>query len=199
MPLPNLPAMCRARNSHRVQIHIRTLATPTFDYTRSVQMARAIYANAGIDFRIMSELCPAISNPTFDLSTINGTCEWGQFNAEQAELHRLGAPGASGVTVFIVGDIVEPATATAAERHLNGCAGHSPQKPTAIVSATGTIYTMAHEVGHVLLGSDFTPVHSTDTRNIMIGGTWQIPAGAIAYFTEAQRSKMLLSPFVMPI
>lgn len=192
-PFDEMPAVCQARNTKSVSIHIRTLAMPKFDYRKSIEMAKLIYGNIGVAFNVMSELCPVVSGTsTIDLSVIDGQCKWNQFNPEQSDLYSRAKPGSGGITVFIVGGIRESPTKT-----LAGCAGHAPGKPTAVVSVEkGTIFTIAHEVGHVLLTSTYSPVHSTDTKNIMISGTWQIPAGTIPYFTEGQRQQILKSPLL---
>mgnify|MGYP000871073458 CR=1 FL=1 len=194
MPSPSeMPAVCQARNTKAVSIHIRTLAAPMFEYSRAIAMAKMIYGNIGVAFNIASEMCPSLDTTSnVDLSEVNGMCAWNQFNPEQSDLYSRAHPGSGGVTVFIVGAIRETPGNT-----LAGCAGHAPGKPTAVVSAAaGTIYTIAHEVGHVLLGSAYSPVHATDIRNIMIGGTWQIPANAIPYFTEGQRQQILRNPLL---
>lgn len=191
--LNDMPAICQARNTKAISIHVRTLATPGFDYSRAISMARMIYGNIGVAFNVMSEFCPAMSDSSsVDLSIVDGNCSWDQFNTEQTDLYSRARPGSSGITVFIVGGIREDAG-----NSLAGCAGHAPGKPAAVVSASaGTIFTIAHEVGHVLLGSGYTPVHSADTSNIMISGTWRIPTGAIPYFTENQRQQILRSPLL---
>lgn len=178
--------------SKRVIIHVRSLAAPTYSYTESVRQAELIYGNIGILFQINSELCPALSAAAdVELAVIDGACKWDQFNTEQTDLYAMGQPGPNGVTVFIVGGIRQPDGST-----LSGCAGHAVGKPSAVVSASGTVYTMAHEVGHVLLGSTFTPVHTTDNSNVMVNGTFHIAAGTTPSFSAAQRAQILKSPLL---
>ena len=49
--------------------------------------------------------------------------------------------GANEIAVYFVRSTVPP---------FNGCAAHPPGKPSAAVVQTGTQWTFAHEVGHVL-------------------------------------------------
>ena len=50
---------------------------------------------------------------------------------------------------------------------LLGCGGHLPGKPACIVGSQAARYSTAHEVGHVLLGSGFNPVHDPLISNLM--------------------------------
>lgn len=48
------------------------------------------------------------------------------------------------------------------------------------------MYTLAHELGHVLLTSEFSPVHESSNSNIMVNGTHNSPAGSSPTFNAAQ-------------
>jgi hypothetical protein len=54
--------------------------------------------------------------------------------------------------------------------------------------------TMAHEVGHTLLGSDFLPVHVADSANLMCEAA--VCTGKPAYFSVAQLNKLFKSKLV---
>lgn len=194
--LSNFPAACQVRNTKAVSIHVRTLAAPAFSYSKAIAIAKQVYSDIGVAFNVLTELCPVVADePAIDLTEIDGQCDWDKFNAEQESLYKRASPGATGITVFIVGGIRKTNGSA-----LAGCAGHAPSKPAAIVSADkGTVYTIAHEVGHVLLGPKYTPVHTNDVKNIMINGTHKIPMGTITYFTEGQRQQILKSTFLANI
>src|SRR5207248_2911614 len=66
------------------------------------------------------------------------------------------------IMVYFVNDIQETDGS-----QLNGCAGHKPGEPAVVVSSTANKYDMAHEVGHVLLGPRFRPVHHPSSVNLM--------------------------------
>jgi hypothetical protein len=59
---------------------------------------------------------------------------------------------------------------------IGGCGGHIANRPACIVCADAGPWDTAHEVGHVLLGPWFAPVHEDDTSNLM--------------FSISQRSKV---------
>lgn len=170
----------------RIQIHIYSLRSPRWDYSWAIEYAEQLYGSNGIYFDIRTAVCPVISEADdVALNVVDGTCRWDQSNTEQDRLHTaVGLGSYQGIAVFIVGGINNNGST------ISGCAGHKPSKPTAVVSATGTNYTLAHEVGHVLLGSDYSPVHTSSTSNIMIGGTWQIPNGTRPTFNNNQVAEL---------
>ena len=164
-------------------VNIFSLALPAFDYNKAITFAEKLYGSNGIYFDIRQELCLALSAAQqTKLAVIDGECKWDQNNAEQDDLFNLvkGRVG-TGISVFIVGGINTDGANT-----LAGCAGHNPAKPAVVVSATGTMYTLAHELGHVLLTSTYSPVHETITSNIMINGTHKIPANSSPTFNVSQ-------------
>ncbi|MBK8182946.1 MAG: hypothetical protein IPK63_08600 [Candidatus Competibacteraceae bacterium] len=171
-------------------VNIFTLAAVKFDYNKSITFAEKLYGSNGIYFDIRQQLCLALTETQqTKLAVIDGQCKWDQNNAEQDDLFELvkGRVGA-GISIFIVGGINTDGKTT-----LAGCAGHSPSKPAAVVSATGTMYTLAHELGHVLLTSTFSPVHETSNSNIMVNGTHNIPADSFPTFNATQIKQILKS------
>jgi hypothetical protein len=173
-----------------VHATIYTLALPQFDYHKAVEFTEKLYGSNGIYVSWGFGQCLALSEAQeIKLKVIDGTCKWDQNNSEQDDLYNLvKARNPSGILIFIVGGIKTDATKT-----LAGCAGHEPSKPAAVVSATGTMYTMAHELGHVLLTSSYSPVHETSTSNIMVNGTHRIPAGSSPTFNASQITQIMKS------
>ena len=185
--------------SHRLPVHIYTLAPPkSFSYLWSVTFAEKAYGSVGIWFNVVRALCPVIKKEHIvKLKRLDTTNQWDENSDEQDLLLRtLGLGAYKGVAIFIVASIWD----TEDRESLAGGAGHKPSKPAALVSATdGTDYTMAHEVGHVLLGSDWRPVHTTVNSNIMIGGTWQIPNKSAPTFNSDQVSEMKKSRYLQTL
>lgn len=173
-----------------LSVNIFTLAAVKFDYFKAIEFAEKLYGSNGIYFDIRQGLCLALSEAQqVKLQVIDGACKWDQNNAEQDDLFNLVKDRVtSGISIFIVGGIKTDATTT-----ISGCAGHSPSKPAAVVSATGTMYTLAHELGHVLLTSSHSPVHETSTSNIMVNGTHKIPANSFPTFNKTQIKQILKS------
>ena len=62
-----------------------------------------------------------------------------------------------------------------------------------MLAANAKKYDMAHEVGHVLLGSSFTPVHTSDSKNVMVSvpGSPKTPLT----FTPDQLTQIRKSPY----
>ena len=80
---------------------------------------------------------------------------------------------------------------------LNGCASHPANAPAVAVAATGSPWTCAHEVGHVLLGN-LTPTHSGSKSNLMFRSTNQITS-VIPGLSEVQVRQMRKSPLCLRI
>lgn len=70
-----------------------------------------------------------------------------------------------------------------------GCGGHAPGKPACIVASDGSQWTTAHEVGHVLLGSEFSLVHDGSSGNLMFSSTPGITANPPS-LTDAQVARI---------
>lgn len=162
----DLARVAAGRTQKHLDIHISTLNPPRFDYGAAIRFALDLYGAIGIQLRIRTEICPALSEADATrLAVINGDCHWNQFNTEQDDLYaRAGIrASASGVRIFFVGGLVELDGGS-----LKGCAGHAPGKPSCVIDSNiATIFTLSHELGHVLLTSSYSPVHHTSTSNIM--------------------------------
>ena len=81
---------------------------------------------------------------------------------------------------------------------LNGCAGHAPAKAAVVVAASGSPWTLGHELGHVLLGPGFLPVHATDSTNLMFSPTASITASPPS-LTPDQATTMRASKFCLAV
>ena len=87
-------------------------------------------------------------------------CEWEITSGDFAEVQRLGGfVAATDIVVYYVNRFATPG--------LLGCGGHLPGRPACILAASAARYSTAHEVGHVMLGSSFSPVHDSAISNLM--------------------------------
>ena len=130
------------------------------------------------------------------LNVIDGQCLWGQENDDQRTLFAAGG-GRSGVMVtdimvYFVNNIRKPDSTP-----LNGCAGHKPALPAVVVAAGGSWWTMAHQVGHVLLGPHFNPVHEPKSVYVMFIPTQSITA-TLPGLTEADCPRDAAQPVLLP-
>jgi hypothetical protein len=136
-----------------VRLHIKVLSTPTIAIDRMVVAMQQVYEAVGIRVH-------RVSTETLNLPLLNdvdvGTCTMGNTTTEQNQLfgNRNNAWG-SDVVVYFVRSTV-PA--------FNGCAAHPAGRPGAVVASVATIWTMAHEVGHVL-----GLAHVSDNNRLMTG------------------------------
>lgn len=120
---------------------------------------------------------------------LDGSCAWKISFGEYAQLQRLGPTvPANAIIVYFIDRFSQA---------LNGCGGHLPNRPACIVARAGTQWCAAHEVGHVLLTSNFSPVHINDASNLM--HPVDIARSATPGLTQAQVTRIKSSPLCTPI
>ena len=173
--------------THKVRVHFRALATTDQPFERLLATAQSVYSQYGIKFEYASGesmgLTPA---ETAKFQQIDGTCSWSITGGEYAELQSMGGSVPSNEVIVFFAPRFASAT-------LRGCGGHMPNRPACIVAAHGTRYTMAHEVGHVLLTSSFRPVHHSSTDNLMFSDTGGI-SSRVPTLSDAQVTQIKKSP-----
>lgn len=143
-----------------VHLHLKVLMEPTrFSRDQMVAAMRQVYEVHGIGVNIAS--VEFLNLPALvDLEV--GACRMGvPVTSMQQQLfsHRNSA-GVNDVCVYFVRSTVPP---------LNGCAAHPPQRPGAVVVRRATLWTLGHEVGHVL-----GLPHVSSTNRLMVEGTENI-------------------------
>lgn len=172
----------------RVRLHFRSIGIPRVPEMQALASAQQVYRPHDIEIEFASGQSLLLSQEdALALNVIDGQCLWDQANDEQQLLFGLGGRqgvGPNDVLVYYVERIRRTDNSL-----LNGCAGHEPNAPAVVVSSSSTRWTLAHELGHVLLGSSFVPVHSTDSTNLMFGSTAGITA-ALPALTSAQVTQM---------
>ncbi|GAC1420597.1 MAG: hypothetical protein NVSMB6_22310 [Burkholderiaceae bacterium] len=145
---------------HRIGLHFRAIALTQVTFDQILNSAKDVYAQYGIRVDMMNgqSLSLSLGDQT-RFEKVNQECLWDLSVGEFNDLHARGtsAPNTD-VLVYFVKSFKE---------QLNGCGGHAKGRPACTVAQTGTRWTVAHELGHVLLGSSFAPVHVHDTRNLM--------------------------------
>lgn len=193
-PLPPLPA--NGKFAHKVRVHLRTINQPKISEFTQLAVAQQIYKQYSIDFEMASGMSLALTDEeSLKLKIVDGECLWDQVSDEQALLQDKGREGVgpNEIVVYFATTLKEKDGTT-----LQGCAGHRPGRPACMVAATAfDKTTMAHEVGHVLLGSSFTPVHETDTKNLMTGAP--LCTGNPASLNDEQLKRIRNSPFCIKL
>jgi hypothetical protein len=153
--------------------------------------ARLVYGKYGIKLEFgsgQSLLLP--DSEARRLAQVDGQCKWRIDSGEYRDVQQLGGPiPSTDILVFYVGRF--------SEANLLGCGGHIPGRPACIVAAQGGPWDTAHEVGHVLLGSFFSPSHSTDPSNLMYQYSSISPATPT--LTTEQLAQIRKSPCCIPV
>lgn len=151
-----------ARLTHRVGLHFRSLSLTKASFDDHLKSAQQTYAQYGIRIDCMSgESLHLSEEQAKKFAKVDGACKWKITTGEYAEVQGLARHGVAwnDIVVYYVGAF---SSAT-----LLGCGGHLDGKPACIVAGKASKWDTAHEVGHVLLGPGFTPVHSSDRKNLM--------------------------------
>ena len=179
------------RFTHRVKLHFRSISLTDVPFNSILAHTQAVYAPYGIriDFGSGKSLS-LTADEQARLLQIDGTCQWTVTDGEFAEL--LGSDGPTpgdGVAVFYVDRFSEA---------INGCGGHLVHRPGCIVARAGTAYCTAHEVGHVLLGSTFAPVHIDDSSNNLMNSV-DILRPRPPVLTDLQLQRIKASPLCAAI
>ena len=147
---------------YRVKLHFRSLALTAVPFDSMFRACQRAYAPHGIRVDFASGMSLGLSDDeAARLSSINGSCDWEVTTGEMDELQRLaGVNSRSEIVVYYVNRFDNANTL--------GCGGHRKDRPACMVAAAAARYSTAHEVGHVLLTSAFTPVHQDgDIGNLM--------------------------------
>jgi hypothetical protein len=136
-----------------VRLHVKVLTAPTIGIDRMVVAMRQVYEAVGARVHW-------VSTETLNLPALNdvdvGTCNMGSVTAEQTQLfgNRNNVWG-SDVVVYFVRSTVPV---------FNGCAAFPAGQPGAVVAQIATVWTLGHEVGHVL-----GLAHVNDNNRLMTG------------------------------
>jgi peptidoglycan hydrolase-like protein with peptidoglycan-binding domain len=174
---------------HRIGLHFRSIALTKVTFDLILSSAQDVYAQYGIRVDMQNGQSLAFSDgDQARFEKVNQECLWDLSVGEFNELHSRGGPAPNtDVLVYFVKSFKE---------QLNGCGGHAKGRPACTVAETGTRWTVAHELGHVLLGAAFAPVHVNDIRNLMNVTTNTITS--MPTFTEKQLAKIRSSPVCRP-
>ncbi len=173
---------------------MRSIAQPKIGESQQLEVMRRIYHQYSIDVEIVSAMSLGLSGlDEIFLTSVDGDCNWNTLSEDQQLLEALGreSVGANEVVVYFATTLRQKDGST-----LQGCAGHLPGKPAAMIASTASDkMTMAHEVGHVLLTSSFSPVHEADSKNLMCSAP--ICTGNPATLNDSQLAQIRKSPMCL--
>ncbi|PQO39891.1 hypothetical protein DTL21_03915 [Bremerella cremea] len=175
--------------THRVRLHFRSLTLTDLPFNQILAGTQEVYAQYNIKVEFGSGesllLTPA---EAAKFQQIDGQCTWKVNSGEYAELQKIGSPAPTNDIVVYFVDRFSQA--------LNGCGGHLKNRPACIVAKAGTKWCVAHEIGHVLLTSSFSPVHIGATSNLMYSVDI---ARSVPSLNPAQVQKIKSSPLCRSI
>jgi hypothetical protein len=123
-----------------VRLHVKILNDPiSFTIEQMTDAIREVYATANIRVDVASR-------ERLDLPLLTdvdiGECRMGSTTSEQNELfNNRNNVGADDIVAYFVRSTVDVA---------NGCAAHPVGKPGCVVTRYASLWTLAHEIGHVL-------------------------------------------------
>ncbi|MEZ5346879.1 MAG: peptidoglycan-binding domain-containing protein [Pyrinomonadaceae bacterium] len=155
-----LDAKCR-NYKHRVKVHFRSISLADVPFERSLRDAETIFGQYAIKFEYANGESLMLSEAEEQrFNTVDGECEWVLDTGEYNDLHGMGSfVPANELSVYFVRRFSDP--------DLLGCGGHAANRPACTVAANASRWDTAHEAAHVLLTSNFDPVHVNDLRNLM--------------------------------
>ena len=183
--------------THRIQLHLRSIATPKVGELRQLGVMETTFATIAIEVILKSGQSIQLSpDEQLTLDTVDGDCKWDQVSDEQRLLQSLGDKtgiGPNDLTAYFATVIKETNGGT-----LQGCAGTASSHPAVIIAADAVDpTTLAHECCHILLGRDFVPVHEKDSANLMCEAA--VCTGNPPTFTAAQIARIKASKFVIAV
>ncbi len=193
-PLPPLPV---SGFTHKVRLHLKSIAMPKVPEFKQLSVMKEVYAQYAIQIEMVSGES-VLLNPgeALTLTVVDGDCKWDQISDEQRLLQDSGSKqgvGPNDITVYYATTLRETNGNT-----LQGCAGSVPQRPAVMIASDAIDKTtMAHEVGHILLGSSFVPVHDSDSNNLMCQAA--VCTGRPAYLNDAQLKAIRASRFLIKL
>jgi len=172
--------------THRVRLHFRSLSLTETPFDELLRSAELVYAPHGIQIEFQSGMSLGLSEDEAErFQQIDGSCNWNIDSGEFSELQQLhAAVPSTEILVYYVERF--------GEAGLLGCGGHATERPACIVAARASRWDTAHEIGHVLLTSAFSPVHSTDPANLMF--QFSSTSNTTPILTAAQVAQMKASP-----
>jgi hypothetical protein len=172
--------------THRVRLHFRSLSLTDTPFDKLLASTELVYAQHGIKVEFQSGMSLGLSEAEAErFKQVDGSCAWVIDSGEYRELQELGGSVPSNeILVYYVERF--------GQANLLGCGGHIPGQPACIVASQASRWDTAHEIGHVLLTSAFSPVHETDVKNLMF--QFSSTSDVTPTLTAAQIAQMKTSP-----
>lgn len=172
-----------------LNLFLKIITQPTnFTLDQMANEMVNIYAGAGIVVNLISTETLDITDPIIitlnDIDT--GNCTSGNPSAEQQAISQFrNGAGATDIVVYACRSVTSTAGA------LNGCASYPQNRPMAVIASYSSLYTLAHEVGHVLGLS-----HVNNNDMLMTGNGTNNITNPPPDLSASEIAIMNISPFV---
>lgn len=174
--------------THKVKLHFRNLTGKILPGKFILKSIQKVYHPHGIKIELVSSKDISLSKKVMKkYKVVDGACKWDMNDPnvnEMGLIHKMEKrssfrsgffdwvpisipflkdleklPEPDEIVVFFIGKF---------NSSLLGCGGHLPNAPGAIVDFKYSYrWDTAHEIGHVLLSSSYSPVHHTKKENLM--------------------------------
>jgi hypothetical protein len=163
-----------------VRLHIKCLTAPTrFSINQMISSMRLTYATAQIGVRYVS--FEVLNLPALNDIDVGG-CTMGTATAEQTQLFaNRNSAGANDVVAYFVRSTQPP---------YNGCAAFPAGRPGAVIASGASVWTLAHEIGHVL-----GLPHVNDNNRLMTGNGTDLITNPPPDLIASESGTMLASSF----
>lgn len=192
-PYPPFPSKIGER--YQLRLHLRSTSTAQPVEYRQFYQAQKVWDQYNIQIVLGSAECLVLS-PWAEkkLETVDAAKGW-DITLDQWLLHSTGSPVSRKELIAYFVDKLRPPN----KAWLGlGNASHSFSRPALIVASAARTHpnTLAHEIGHVLLGRDYLPSHSRYKYNLMYSPS---PLIERPMLDEEQLEQIVRSPLLSTI
>jgi hypothetical protein len=140
----NIGSIFRLNPDLAIRLHLKVWTNPTIAVGTMLTSMQDIYGKAGIGVVVgsLQDLTPATILTSLRDLDIVPLCPPGQLTGEQIQLfNNRDGVGEFDVVAHLVRSTVPPK---------NGCASHPDSTFGAVITQSASVWTLAHEIGHVL-------------------------------------------------
>jgi hypothetical protein len=180
-----------------LRVHFRRVHDVEFNLSLSIRFAQQIYGPHGIHLQIASMATVQMTVTDRERLGVQETfCLPNIGNDERDELYnRFGVQDFASITAFLLKGFADPFGRPSPFETV-GCAAHPQHRPAVYLGSHADPWTLAHEVGHVLLGDHLN--HSDAPNNLMRSGHDERRTARNQVLDPEQVTYIRRSPYLLP-